>query len=345
MSIQLKKGTANNWADSSYILKNGQAGVITDSSQGFPRTTLKVGDGTSAIDTLPIISAEEYIEEVDGLDFNDANGKGVNPGTYYVTNAVNPPASLPSVIMRGWILKVIRLGASQSSRIIQIAISGNDNEDGGGPKIYIRACTASAFSTYNFKAIPTYGSESGGITNPTTSGLMFMNGNYNSSVISTTPFKVLDLLNFIDNVESGTWTVGVSGSSTMGSYNEAFYTRIGNLCYIYATVTWEPTITAGQVYFTGLPFVADTASITSTAGMGSEPYPVNIDVSLKAIAGGTSSATLAGSIHAGASNSNLYLYLKNYNTSLLSPLGGAVALQITQNIAWIISGCYRIANA
>ena len=46
-----------------------------------------------------------------------------------------------------------------------------------------------------------------------------------------------------------------------------------------------------------------------------------------------------------ASNSNLYLYLKNYDTSLLSPINSAFATQITENIAWIISGCYRIAGA
>ena len=344
MSIQLKKGTVNNWADSSYILKNGQAGVITDTFQGFARTTLKVGDGTSAIDALPIISAEEYIEEVDGLDFNDTSGKGINPGTYYVTNAVNPPSSASA--FTNWILKVIRLGTSQTSKIMQIAISDNHNENGGGPKIFIRACTPLGFSDYNFKPVPTYGNSFGGITSPSTQWLMFMNSNYNSVVIPTTQATVNSLLSFIDDVESGTWTPGASsGIDSFGNYNEAFYTRIGNLCYIYATIMWRPSMSAVPVVFSGLPFTADTASITSTAGLAAEPFPVNIDVALKPIAGGSSSATFNGSIRAGAYNSSLYLYTKNYDTSVLGNFTAALAAQVTTNFAWIISGCYRIANA
>ena len=69
--------------------------------------------------------------------------------------------------------------------------------------------------------------------------------------------------NALDDYEEGTWTPGITGTSsggtgkTMGGNNYGYYTKVGNLCTISGTISVSGSETiAGSVAVTGLPFAA-----------------------------------------------------------------------------------------
>ena len=70
--------------------------------------------------------------------------------------------------------------------------------------------------------------------------------------------------NTLDDYEEGTWTVGVKGSTTAGTYTaltaNASYTKIGRQVTCNFYVRWESGTGTGNLLITGLPFTSRNAS-------------------------------------------------------------------------------------
>lgn len=70
-----------------------------------------------------------------------------------------------------------------------------------------------------------------------------------------------------NNNSDGTWTPTGSGGQSI-AVNNAYYSRSGNIVYVYALITIPVTANVGDVSFNGLPFAVKTMSGTNFAGHG-----------------------------------------------------------------------------
>jgi len=131
--------------------------------------------------------------------------------------------------------------------------------------------------------------------------LLYEDGTHDASVALTPPTFTLDSLNVsgatalgelskgikfpttqiastdentLDDYEEGTWSVGIKGGGTAGTYElnaantKAFYQKIGRVVTVRASVQLSTSITAGgtgSYFFSGLPFNID---VSDNAGAG-----------------------------------------------------------------------------
>jgi len=69
-------------------------------------------------------------------------------------------------------------------------------------------------------------------------------------------------VNTLDDYEEGTWTPTIGGSSSTGtgtySIQSGTYTKVGNIVYVLANITWSAHTGTGQVTIRGYPFTSGT---------------------------------------------------------------------------------------
>ncbi len=181
---------------------------------------------------------------------------------------------------------VAGIGLMANDQIFATATSDNSlalnrlSTDGEIAKFYKDGTTAGSVSTYpgSFIQIESAGDKSG-LLFGTSAYYPVKNGSLDNGNIDigngSNRFKDLYLgggiqfdsrTNKLDDYEQGTWTAGISGTSTSGSISfnntTGYYIKIGNLVHVRwyssgSTVTTAPT---GNTILTGLPFTPKLVS-------------------------------------------------------------------------------------
>lgn len=139
-----------------------------------------------------------------------------------------------------------------------------------------------------------------------------------TTVVSTNP-------NTLDDYEEGSFTPTISGSTTAGAgtygARVGVYTKIGNMLYFYAYVTWTAHTGTGNLLLTALPF-------TSSASANLAPI-VNVV---------GSSLTFANQLYASISGSSTQVDLRTMSTGAAT---AAVAMDTAATV--IVTGFYYVA--
>ena len=136
--------------------------------------------------------------------------------------------------------------------------------------------------------------------------------------------------NTLDDYEEGTWTPTWTGDSSI-TVNEAKYTRIGGLCYIYFYISAvnPDTSNAGQTIY-GLPF-------TCRAGSN---YP-GLTFAYTGLA--NLHGTFPGITALVAQNSTyIYFHKNNGSTGTVSRAEFRASFNTSSSMALILSGCYHV---
>lgn len=135
---------------------------------------------------------------------------------------------------------------------------------------------------------PTNGSEDGNLYFQTMQG-----GTYSNTAIFRGSTGGLELLqgrlkfpatqnastdaNTLDDYEEGTWTPVVEGSTTAGTgtytTQTGQYVKIGQLVFVECNVAWTAHTGTGNLYISGLPFSAATATVTFSVNVSALTFP------------------------------------------------------------------------